>query len=204
MSVFECILPLWVLSTSRHRTIKFTPCPVGPSWLGGPFLSARLILMIRGPYLPRLCLTKDNRMLGWPCHYRQQRLRFKLFSTLPSIPIMFSRRRTRRIPRCLVHMIASMIVLLRRISCLGRSHHRSHEWFKQTLGWYASPFLFSPRSWKNRTRRLSIYLEQGSRSRHSSTWYTRHLCIFPTVQIDTSRTSGKVENVNIGANPYLH
>jgi hypothetical protein len=32
-------------------------------------------------------------MLGWPCHYRQQRLHINLFLTLPPILILFPHRR---------------------------------------------------------------------------------------------------------------
>jgi hypothetical protein len=59
-----------------------------------PILTGRSIpfhtsyLVIHGPYLPQLHLVKVNRMLEWPCSYRQWRLCIKLFLTLPSIPIL--------------------------------------------------------------------------------------------------------------------
>jgi hypothetical protein len=54
ISMSECIHPLWVPSTSWHWFTMFTPCPVGPFHQRGSFLSTLPILMILGPYLPRL------------------------------------------------------------------------------------------------------------------------------------------------------
>jgi hypothetical protein len=49
VGMYSSFMGTFDFSTPNHQVYA---CLVGPSRLGGPFLSTRIILMIHGPYLP--------------------------------------------------------------------------------------------------------------------------------------------------------
>jgi hypothetical protein len=78
--MYSSLMGTFDFSTLNHHVYAMSSRPIST---GKSIPFPHLILMIHGPYLPRICLVKDSHMLEWPCHYQQQRLHIKLISTLP-------------------------------------------------------------------------------------------------------------------------